>query len=245
MAGTRVCRCSARCHPPSKPGAGAQRPGRDAVAGGPFQACPGLCSAAVPGTSYLGNVRNAPRWGFFLRGEPSVPGAETPHPACPASRRQRCPLAPGCLPACAGLEHPRGSWGMGPAEPWHGVPHPRRGFGVLAKELGCRVAGLVTQGATADRLALAGPGSARGQALGWLAAAPSLLVRSVPTPPAIWSRGAVHRRGRLGESQVPGLERRDVVMPAATTHGTAPCASAGASGASGHDPGGAGGWRRL
>lgn len=73
-------------------------------------------AAMVPGTSYLGNVRNAPRRGFFRRREPSVPGAETPHSACPASCRQRCPLAPGWLPACAKLEHPWGSRVITPAE---------------------------------------------------------------------------------------------------------------------------------
>lgn len=57
-------------------------------------------AAMVPGTSYLGNVRNAPRRGFFLGCEPNVPGAETPHPACPASCRQSCPPAPGWLPVC-------------------------------------------------------------------------------------------------------------------------------------------------
>lgn len=46
--------------------------------------CPGLCSALpVPGTSYLGNVRNAPHWGF-----PCSAGGvcQEQTPPCPARR---------------------------------------------------------------------------------------------------------------------------------------------------------------
>lgn len=100
-------------------------------------------AAAVPGTSYLGNVRNAPRRGFFLPREPSVPGAETPHPACPASCRQRCPPAHGWLPTCAGHEHPWGSRGIAPTKRGHGVPLLEGGLGSWHKSwaAGCQAWG--------------------------------------------------------------------------------------------------------
>lgn len=122
------------CQPPGKPGTGLTSLGEIQCPSGPFQVCPGLCSLRglavllVPGTSYLGNVRNALCWGFFLLCEPnpSVPGTETPHPACSASCRHCCP---GWLPAGAGLEHPWGSWSITPAQQGYGVPSSKGAWG--------------------------------------------------------------------------------------------------------------------
>lgn len=156
------------------------------AASGPFQACPGLCSLLglavppwyqVPLISVMSGMHHA---GVF---------SAAVSQACQERRPHTLPALPDA--GSAALWHLAG-WLHVPRSSIPGAPGssllqsgarcspPQRGFGVLAWELGCRVPGLGTQGVMAERLVPAGPGSARGQVLGWLAArvgaAPSLAV---------------------------------------------------------------------
>lgn len=161
VAGTRACRCPPGADLPALRGS---RP--------PWARCRGqlplpsvpraLLAPPVPGTSYLGNVRNAPRWGF-----PCSAGGvcQEQTPACPAR----------CLPV-PGVSIPRGQQedGVRGASPsWHrgwAAGHRVRGcryWRCWEKSLGCRNAGsaLVWDEATGPWAGAQGCGAVSGHSL--------------------------------------------------------------------------------
>lgn len=158
-------------------------------------------AAAVPGTSYLGNVRNAPCRGFFLPREPSVPGAETPTPCLPCLVQAALPcgtwLAASMCRARASLGLPQSGNMMFPSssEVWG----PDTGAGLQGASPGD--AGCHSRQAGAGRTwQCLGP---RARLVGsecWDCTIPRCRLRSAPTLPLIWPRGMMYHRGILGSA---------------------------------------------
>lgn len=181
VTGTRACRCSAQCWPPGEPGVGLTGLGemrwpmarsKRAPGSAPHQGWP-CCPYQVPLISVMSGMHHA---GAFSSQACQERSPRT-LPALPHAGSAALRLLAGCLPV------PRssilGAPGTSVCRVVTPCPPSRRGFGVLVLQ-GAR-SGDVT-GVSADRLALAGPGSARGWALGWLAARPLLLTQVCTHP---------------------------------------------------------------